>query len=160
MATDLNGGIRAAGTADREKKPAADKPAELLAIEQRFIDALGTKVAISGGLKRGSIKIDYYSMDDLDRLYSILAGGSRMSHRNQQMKTVLVVDDEESILEIAAAILDRGGFKAVCVDSVDAAEHALRTAASTGAHRRGAAGQGGLDLLMTLRGRQPSFRWS
>ncbi len=74
MATDLNGGIRAAGTADRGEKPAADKPAELLAIEQRFIDALGTKVAISGGLKRGSIKIDYYSMDDLDRLYSILAG--------------------------------------------------------------------------------------
>lgn len=75
LAADLNGGIRAAGaSAGTEEKGVKDRPPELLAIEQRFIDALGTKVAISGGLKKGSIKIDYYSMDDLDRLYAILAG--------------------------------------------------------------------------------------
>ena len=74
MAMDLNGGIRAAAAAGDHDKPAKDRPPELLEIEQRFIDALGTKVAISGGLKRGSIKIDYYSMDDLDRLFAILAG--------------------------------------------------------------------------------------
>jgi len=73
FAQELNGGIRAAekpkGTERvREKAP------ELLAIEQQFIDALGTKVAISGGLKRGTIRIDYYSMEDLDRIYAILAG--------------------------------------------------------------------------------------
>lgn len=75
MAGELNGGIRAASPKVTEEKP-KDRPAELLAIEQKFIDALGTKVAISGGLKRGSIRIDYYSMDDLDRLYTILAGRS------------------------------------------------------------------------------------
>jgi ParB family chromosome partitioning protein len=45
---------------------------ELSAMEQKFIKTLGTKVVIEGNLSRGSIKIDYYSMDDLDRLYSIL----------------------------------------------------------------------------------------
>jgi len=74
MAADLNGGIRAAAAPGSGDKPAKDRPPELLAIEQRFIDALGTKVAISGGLRKGSIKIDYYSMDDLDRLYAILSG--------------------------------------------------------------------------------------
>lgn len=72
-AADLNGGIRAAAPAGTETAP-KDKQPELLAMEQRFIDALGTKVAISGGLKRGTIKIDYYSMEDLDRLYAILGG--------------------------------------------------------------------------------------
>ncbi len=74
LAADLNGGIRAAAASGGHERPAKDRPPELLEIEQRFIDALGTKVAISGGLKRGSIKIDYYSMDDLDRLFAILAG--------------------------------------------------------------------------------------
>jgi ParB family chromosome partitioning protein len=74
MAGELNGGIRAASPAGSGEKQAKDRAPELMAMEQRFIDALGTKVSISGGLKRGSIKIDYYSMDDLDRLFSILAG--------------------------------------------------------------------------------------
>jgi ParB family chromosome partitioning protein len=47
---------------------------ELAAMEQRFIDTLGTKVTISGDLARGTIRIDYYSMDDLDRLLEILGG--------------------------------------------------------------------------------------
>lgn len=74
FAGELNGGIRAASKGEKDQKPAKDRDPELMALEQRFIDALGTKVTISGGLKRGSIKIDFYSMDDLDRLYSILAG--------------------------------------------------------------------------------------
>jgi ParB family chromosome partitioning protein len=53
-------------------KPAPKRDPQLLAIEQRFIDALGTKVSIAGDLKRGYIQIDYYSMEDLDRLYEIL----------------------------------------------------------------------------------------
>ncbi|MCA1951284.1 MAG: ParB/RepB/Spo0J family partition protein [Treponema sp.] len=71
-AQELNGGIRAADKPKEEK--IRERAPELLAMEQRFIDALGTKVSISGGLKRGSIRIDYYSMEDLERLYSILAG--------------------------------------------------------------------------------------
>jgi ParB family chromosome partitioning protein len=45
---------------------------ELTAMEQQFIKTLGTKVVIEGDLSGGSIRIDYYSMDDLDRLYGIL----------------------------------------------------------------------------------------
>jgi len=41
-------------------------------MEEKFIEKLGTKVSISGGLEKGLIKIEYYSMEDLDRLYGLL----------------------------------------------------------------------------------------
>jgi ParB family chromosome partitioning protein len=44
----------------------------LASMEQRFIESLGTKVRIDGNADTGSIRIDYYSMDDLDRLYEII----------------------------------------------------------------------------------------
>ena len=47
---------------------------ELDAMEEKFITHLGTKVVINGDLKKGNIVIDYYSMEDLDRLYEILGG--------------------------------------------------------------------------------------
>jgi ParB family chromosome partitioning protein len=47
---------------------------ELQAMEEKFIHHLGTKVVISGDLNKGSIIIDYYSMEDLDRLYDTLGG--------------------------------------------------------------------------------------
>jgi ParB family chromosome partitioning protein len=61
----LKGGKKAARAGPR-------RDAELAAIEQRFIDVLGTKVVIDGDLKKGKIHIDYYSMEDLDRLLEIL----------------------------------------------------------------------------------------
>lgn len=73
FAQELNGGIRAAEK-PKETEKIREKDPEILAMEQQFIDILGTKVSISGGLKRGSIHIDYYSMEDLDRIYAILAG--------------------------------------------------------------------------------------
>ena len=63
-----------AAPADREApqtKP-QKRPPEIDAMEEKFIDKLGTKVVIEGGLDKGRIHIDYYSMDDLDRLYEIL----------------------------------------------------------------------------------------
>ena len=48
---------------------------DLSAIEQSLIGRLGTKVAIKGDATRGSILIEYFSMDDLDRVYGIIAGG-------------------------------------------------------------------------------------
>jgi ParB family chromosome partitioning protein len=57
---------------NRDAAPRRDP--ELATMEQRFIDTLGTKVAINGDLSRGTIRIDYYSMDDLDRLLGILGG--------------------------------------------------------------------------------------
>jgi len=66
-------------------KPAERKPARtaeprpldpnVAAIEQELIGRLGTKVAIKGDASRGSITIEYFSMDDLDRVFGIIAGG-------------------------------------------------------------------------------------
>ena len=43
-------------------------------MEEKFIEKLGTKVTIDGGLEKGKIRIEYYSMDDLERLYDIIGG--------------------------------------------------------------------------------------
>jgi len=45
---------------------------ELDAMEEKFIKRLGTKVVVDGDLNKGTILIDYYSMEDLDRLYEIM----------------------------------------------------------------------------------------
>jgi ParB family chromosome partitioning protein len=41
-------------------------------LEQQFIDALGTKVNLKGSFERGNIQIDFFSRDDLDRIYEII----------------------------------------------------------------------------------------
>ncbi|MDR0388185.1 MAG: ParB/RepB/Spo0J family partition protein [Treponema sp.] len=66
-------GKPAAGSGGENTVPVRpQRDAELIAIEQQFIDVLGTKVTIDGDLKKGKIHIDYYSMEDLDRLLEIL----------------------------------------------------------------------------------------
>jgi len=66
---------RAAALGQESKKPQkAEKgrAPELTAMEEKFMLRLGTKVIIKGDLNKGAIEIDYYSMEDLDRLYEIL----------------------------------------------------------------------------------------
>jgi len=59
----------------KAKKPIVKgRSPELNAMEEKFIKRLGTKVVIKGDLKKGTVEIDYYSMDDLDRIYEILGG--------------------------------------------------------------------------------------
>jgi ParB family chromosome partitioning protein len=61
-------------------RPAARKQesdADLRAVEEELIKALGTKVAIAGNRKKGVIKISYFSLDDLNRIYGKIKGGSR-----------------------------------------------------------------------------------
>ena len=77
MAAELNGGSRAGkeGTASGGKKKSDDESVrsiEVRTIEQRFIDALGTKVTVKGSLDRGTIEVAYFSRDDLDRLYELI----------------------------------------------------------------------------------------
>lgn len=48
------------------------KPPEICEMEERFIDVLGTKVEIRGGIKKGKVELYYYSMDDLERLYEVI----------------------------------------------------------------------------------------
>jgi ParB family chromosome partitioning protein len=62
---------KAAG--DRPKKQT--KSVELSALEQQLIERLGTKVNIRGSHTKGKIEISYYSMEDLERLLSIIAAG-------------------------------------------------------------------------------------
>jgi ParB family chromosome partitioning protein len=73
-AAAINGGEAENAEKNPKTKPPRKRDPELDAMEQKFIDTLGTKVVINGGLQKGSIQIDYYSMEDLDRLYGILGG--------------------------------------------------------------------------------------
>lgn len=74
LAQDLNGGKR------REEAPKKEKPApkpldpDLAALEQNLIGRLGTKVTIKGDAGRGSILVEYFSLDDLDRIYALMTG--------------------------------------------------------------------------------------
>lgn len=56
-----------------ETKTPAKNP-DFQAFEQQLIDALGTKVELQGSFDKGTIKISYFSKDDLDRLYGLITG--------------------------------------------------------------------------------------
>ncbi|MDR1868952.1 MAG: ParB/RepB/Spo0J family partition protein [Treponema sp.] len=65
---------------EKEKTAGAkgkERPPEVDAMEEKFIGKLGTKVVIDGDLNKGRILIEYYSMEDLERLYEILGGTTR-----------------------------------------------------------------------------------
>jgi ParB family chromosome partitioning protein len=67
------GSLNAAEAGTAKAKPAApERDPELNAMEDRFRERLGTKVAINGDMRKGSISIEYYSMEDLDRLLELL----------------------------------------------------------------------------------------
>lgn len=71
LAASFNTGAKLASTKKTKEKTEILDP-ELSSLEQNLIGHLGTKVVIKGDTNKGSIIIDYYSMDDLDRLFSIL----------------------------------------------------------------------------------------
>jgi ParB family chromosome partitioning protein len=58
--------------AKKTEPPVPSRSLELNAMEEKFLNRLGTKVKIKGDLNAGTIEIDYYSMEDLDRLYELL----------------------------------------------------------------------------------------
>jgi len=67
---------RAAALGQENKKPqkaAKGRAPELGAMEEKFMLRMGTKVIIKGDLNKGAIVIDYYSMEDLERLFEILS---------------------------------------------------------------------------------------
>ncbi len=59
---------------DTDGGKAQKRSPEVSAMEEKFIGKLGTKVVIEGDLNKGKIHIDYFSMEDLERLYEILGG--------------------------------------------------------------------------------------
>jgi ParB family chromosome partitioning protein len=74
--------VRAAETLSNVQSKAASKKAkrgkkklpEVADLEDKLIQALGTKVRIEHKGKKGRIEIEYYSLDELDRLLEILMG--------------------------------------------------------------------------------------
>ena len=71
LAQLYNNGGRAASNKTAKKK--VKKDPEIARIEQKFIDIFGTKVTLKGSLDKGSIEINYFTKEDLNRLYNIIA---------------------------------------------------------------------------------------
>ncbi len=71
QASELNSGGRISVVKGTQKKEGAKDP-DMAALEQKLIDVFGTKVSLKGTLDKGSLVIEYFSKDDLDRLYSII----------------------------------------------------------------------------------------
>lgn len=61
-------------TSHSQPKKTREKSLEVAELENRLTRALGTKVKIHHRSKRGSIEIEYYSLDELDRLTQLLEG--------------------------------------------------------------------------------------
>ncbi|MEE1211589.1 MAG: ParB/RepB/Spo0J family partition protein [Treponema sp.] len=72
LANEYNNGGRAAGEKSKKKKVEKKDP-DIAEIEQKFMEIFGTKVVLKGSIDKGSIQIDYYSRQDLDRLYNVIA---------------------------------------------------------------------------------------
>lgn len=63
----------------RLKQPPTEKPErnvdpDLLALQEELLRLLGTKVSISGTADKGTIKIHYFSLEDLNRIYEKIMG--------------------------------------------------------------------------------------
>jgi len=58
--------------ASKTPKTVAGKDQNIVDIENRLQQALGTRVVVMHGKSRGQIRIDYYSNDDLNRILDIL----------------------------------------------------------------------------------------
>lgn len=74
QAAELNSGGRAS-SAKKSRRAEPLRDPDMAALEQHLIEVLGTKVSIKGSMERGSVVVDYFSKDDLDRLYSIITRG-------------------------------------------------------------------------------------
>ena len=73
IASEMNGTYKPESSKKTSSSPVENRDPDLISVEQELIGVLGTKVAIKGSLERGSISIEYFSADDLDRVYSLIA---------------------------------------------------------------------------------------
>ena len=63
------------GKAGRDgDRPSPQKSLELRELEEKLLDTLGTKVVVKGSHSKGRIEIEYYSLDDLERIAGIISG--------------------------------------------------------------------------------------
>jgi len=62
------------GKISKPPKVKSNKDPQISSLEEKLIKNLGTKVRILNKGKKGKIEIEYYSLDELDRLLEILLG--------------------------------------------------------------------------------------
>lgn len=73
QAKELNEGGRV--KSNKVVKPQSeDRDPNYIKMEEKLRDHFGTKVQMKGDFDKGSICIDYYNRDDLDRIYTIIVG--------------------------------------------------------------------------------------
>jgi ParB family chromosome partitioning protein len=60
--------------APTEKPPKAPMDPDLLLFQEELLKLLGTKVVLSGDQNKGVLKIFYYTLDDLNRIYEKIKG--------------------------------------------------------------------------------------
>jgi len=60
--------------APAEKRPKAPTDPDLLIFQEELLKLLGTKVVLSGDQNKGVLKIFYYTLDDLNRIYEKIKG--------------------------------------------------------------------------------------
>lgn len=70
IAKEMKSGI--SSVAKTDLKPEQKKDPNLAALEQKLIERLGTKVQLKGGFSKGTISINYFSSEDLDRIFNLI----------------------------------------------------------------------------------------
>lgn len=70
IAKEMKSGI--SSVAKTDLKPEPKKDPNLAALEQKLIERLGTKVQLKGGFSNGTISINYFSSEDLDRIFNLI----------------------------------------------------------------------------------------
>lgn len=70
IAKEMKSGI--SSVAKTDLKPEPKKDPNLVALEQKLIERLGTKVQLKGGFSKGTISINYFSSEDLDRIFNLI----------------------------------------------------------------------------------------
>jgi ParB family chromosome partitioning protein len=66
---------RSSKATPRSKRSPSARPADVERLERGLREALGTKVTLNTSRKGGKITIEYYTQEELERLYERLTGG-------------------------------------------------------------------------------------
>lgn len=74
QAKELNEGGRIKSGQKPSKPQQEERDPNYVAMEEKLRNHFGTKVQMKGDFDKGSISIDYYNRDDLDRIYTIIIG--------------------------------------------------------------------------------------
>ena len=74
MSKNLNDGTESNGAKKTKEPKISKKDPNITELEQKFIEKLGTKVEIKGNMERGSLDIQFFTKDDLNRIYYLICG--------------------------------------------------------------------------------------